>query len=157
MQSRWATKIEKPISSLLDNGHCCSYRWLLCTINWSPKRVFLYAEYEKPDRWHIRKTFDVLESICKNHLNHFDWFVRAVDDAYIKVDLLLQHLSTLDKHEKVSIIIKLYYVNYLMVLFPGLLRFSQVSVLRTRARGHWNFQILLRRTWDCIKSTTHDG
>ncbi|ELT94429.1 hypothetical protein CAPTEDRAFT_218193 [Capitella teleta] len=54
-----------------------------------------------PDPWHIQKTFGVLQQMCSSHIDQFDWFVRAVDDAYIKVDQLLQFLSTLDKKQKV--------------------------------------------------------
>ena len=44
----------------------------------------------------------MLKYVCRHHIEEYDWFVRAVDDAYIKVDQLLGLLSTLDKGKMVS-------------------------------------------------------
>lgn len=46
------------------------------------------------------KAFLMLRHICKNHVNDFNWFLRADDDAYFRVQKLLRWLDTLNPEEK---------------------------------------------------------
>ena len=62
----------------------------------------LYPDVGDDDYWHQQKTFRMLEQMCADHVDDFDWFVRAVDDTYIKVDRLLRFLSLHDKRDMVS-------------------------------------------------------
>lgn len=45
----------------------------------------------------------MLAYVCNTHINEYDWFVRAVDDCYIRPDRLINILSFIDKRKKVQI------------------------------------------------------
>ena len=49
-----------------------------------------------------KKVFRMLQHMCSHHLSKYDWFIRADDDVYLKVDKLTKLLHTLDKTKKVS-------------------------------------------------------
>ncbi len=50
---------------------------------------------------HVDETFTMLQHVCDTHLDRYDWFVRAVDDAYLRPQKLLQALAYVDKRKKV--------------------------------------------------------
>ncbi|CAK8690721.1 unnamed protein product [Clavelina lepadiformis] len=43
-----------------------------------------------------KKAFEMLKSMCSNHINDFEWFIRADDDVYIRVQMLKKFLSRID-------------------------------------------------------------
>ena len=54
------------------------------------------------DFYHRAASFRMLQYVCDEHVDDYDWFVRAVDDAYIRVDELLAALASLNKDHMVS-------------------------------------------------------
>ena len=48
------------------------------------------------------KLFSMLQYVCRHHADNFDWFLRADDDVFIKVDVLKRLLSKLHSSEAVS-------------------------------------------------------
>jgi len=40
--------------------------------------------------------------MCKHHVNDFEWFIRADDDVYIRVEKLRKFLSQVDADRMVS-------------------------------------------------------
>lgn len=63
----------------------------------------------------------MLEYICDNHIEEYDWFVRAVDDVYIKPDRLLALLANVDKNRMV----------YTTLLKPVQNLFHKIRILQT--------------------------
>ncbi|CAD5111289.1 DgyrCDS610 [Dimorphilus gyrociliatus] len=43
-----------------------------------------------------RKSFRMLQHICRKKINDFDWFLRADDDAFFQIDKLLLFINSLD-------------------------------------------------------------
>lgn len=43
-----------------------------------------------------RKVYRMLKYMYDNYINHYNWFMRADDDLYVRVDALVEFLSTLD-------------------------------------------------------------
>ncbi|ELU09052.1 hypothetical protein CAPTEDRAFT_36409, partial [Capitella teleta] len=47
------------------------------------------------------KSFAMLSYICAHHVDKFDWFLRADDDVYVKVDSLQSLLMSMESNEPV--------------------------------------------------------
>lgn len=43
-----------------------------------------------------KKSFKMLQNICRKRINDFDWFLRADDDAFFQIDRLLKFVNSLD-------------------------------------------------------------
>jgi len=54
------------------------------------------------DSYHRERSLRMLEYICEHHLDDYNWFVRAVDDTYLRPDKLMALLSAIDKNRKVT-------------------------------------------------------
>ncbi|XP_070543153.1 chondroitin sulfate synthase 3-like [Ptychodera flava] len=50
-----------------------------------------------------QKAFEMLKYMCNHHIHDFNWFLRADDDVYVKVDKLLAFLSQIDHGKMVYI------------------------------------------------------
>ena len=46
------------------------------------------------------KAFLMLKHMCQNHLGKYNWFLRADDDAYFRIDKLEKWLEALNPDEK---------------------------------------------------------
>ena len=68
------------------------------------KIYFVIAVTDSYDIFRTDETFSMLQHVCTNHLDKYDWFVRAVDDCYIRPDKLANTLSFVDKKKKVQVL-----------------------------------------------------
>nr|XP_002131640.1 chondroitin sulfate synthase 1-like [Ciona intestinalis] len=56
------------------------------------------SDHEYPPQ---KKAFRMLQHICTHHINDFEWFVRADDDVYMRVELLKQFLTQIDAEKMI--------------------------------------------------------
>ncbi|XP_039255797.2 chondroitin sulfate synthase 1-like [Styela clava] len=46
-----------------------------------------------------KKAFKMLKHMCENHIDDYDWFIRADDDVYIRVEELKEFLGLIDSNK----------------------------------------------------------
>lgn len=67
----------------------------------SPKLPVVRLQGVRDDEYPPRrKVFEMLKHWCSNYVDKYNWFVRADDDAYIKIDSLKKFLHSLDSEKK---------------------------------------------------------
>ncbi len=44
----------------------------------------------------------MMQYVCSTHIDEYDWFLRTVDDCYVRPERLLTTVSYLDKRKKVQ-------------------------------------------------------
>nr|CAB3230901.1 chondroitin sulfate synthase 1-like [Phallusia mammillata] len=75
-------------------------------------KVEFFAAQGTPDKYHVpvvnlegisdneyppqRKMFTMLKHMCQHHVDNYEWFIRADDDVYIRVERLRQFLTQID-------------------------------------------------------------
>ena len=64
------------------------------------------------DVYHTEKSFLMIEHMCQEHGGHFDWFMRAVDDAYVDVARLRHLVSKLDPDKEVCFVYVILYLAH---------------------------------------------
>lgn len=54
--------------------------------------------------------------MCDNYIDQYDWFLRADDDAYFKMDKLIPFLNSLNHNERVSKNVLSFFTIYYIIM-----------------------------------------